>query len=191
MPRTEQVAAIQHQYGLDRPVPSSSSTMLKKCSPGTWGPACSLKDPSPKILSARLPATMEPAPSYAMLFSICRRSIGRRRALRQISPARSSDQSDHRRRSRDGRGSGSTLILLQLLFSMWLGVTQVHGVRSMVWDQTRSPDFLPSTRCCVAIGKLRASAASFNFTGDLDSLACRRWRRSCGSPARHDQSHVE
>jgi peptide/nickel transport system permease protein len=121
----DQVAAIRHQYGLDLPLPEQFLRYVKDVIGGDMGISLFTQRPVAEDLLSRLPATMELA-LYAMLLAI---SAGM--PLGVIAALRRNSWLDHFVRVITVAGLAMAAfwlaILLQLLFSMWLGVTPVQG----------------------------------------------------------------
>ena len=121
----DQVALIRHQFGLDLPLPLQFLHYVENVFTGDMGISLFTQRPVAEDLIARLPATMELA-LYAMTLSVVAGvPLGVLAALRRNSWI------DHVIRVITVTGLAMAAfwlaILLQLLFSMWLGVTPVQG----------------------------------------------------------------
>ena len=121
----DQVASIRHQYGLDLPLPTQFFRYVRDVISGHMGTSLFTQRPVAEDLLARLPATMELA-MFAMVLAI---SAGV--PLGVIAALRRNSWLDHAVRVITVAGLAMAAfwlaILLQLLFSMWLGLTPVQG----------------------------------------------------------------
>jgi peptide/nickel transport system permease protein len=121
----DQVAAIRHQYGLDRPLPLQFLHYCENVITGDMGTSLFTQRPVAEDLVSRLPATMELA-LYAMTLAIAAGV-----PLGVVAALRRNSWLDHAVRVITVAGLAMAAfwlaILLQLLFSMWLGVTPVQG----------------------------------------------------------------
>jgi len=121
----DQVAAIRQQYGLDLPLPEQFLRYVKDVIGGDMGISLFTQRPVAEDLLSRLPATMELA-LYAMVLAI---TVGM--PLGVVAALRRNSWLDHFVRVVTVAGLAMAAfwlaILLQLLFSMWLGVTPVQG----------------------------------------------------------------
>jgi ABC-type dipeptide/oligopeptide/nickel transport system permease component len=121
----DQVAMIRHQFGLDRPLPVQFVRYLHDVISGNMGISLYTQRPVAEDLWARLPATLELA-LYAIVLAVAAGvPLGVVAALRRNSLL------DHAVRVVTVAGLAMAAfwlaILLQLLFSMWLGWTPVQG----------------------------------------------------------------
>jgi peptide/nickel transport system permease protein len=121
----EQVAKIRHKFGLDLPLPEQFERYVADVATGNLGVSLFTQRPIAEDLLARLPATFELALyaiTFAVLFGV---PLGVVAALSRNSLL------DHMVRVLTISGLAMAAfwlaILLQLLFSMWLGVTPVQG----------------------------------------------------------------
>src|ERR1700722_17936764 len=121
----DQIASIRHQYGLDQPLPSQFLHYVENVVTGDMGPSLFTQRPVAEDLFARLPATMELA-LFAMAFAV---TAGV--PLGVVAALRRNSWLDHLVRVLTVAGLAMAAfwlaILLQLLFSMWLGLTPVQG----------------------------------------------------------------
>jgi ABC-type dipeptide/oligopeptide/nickel transport system permease component len=121
----EQVAAIRHQYGLDLPLPVQFLHYVEGVITGDMGISLFTQRPVAEDLLSRLPATMELALFAMVLAIVAGVPLGVVAALRRNSWL------DHLVRIVTVAGLAMAAfwlaILLQLLFSMWLGLTPVQG----------------------------------------------------------------
>lgn len=121
----EQVAKIRHQYGLDLPLPEQFARYVADVATGNMGVSLFTQRPVAEDLLARLPATFELA-LYAIIAAVV---IGM--PLGVVSALSRNSLLDHVVRVLTISGLAMAAfwlaILLQLLFSMWLGVTPVQG----------------------------------------------------------------
>jgi peptide/nickel transport system permease protein len=121
----EQVAALRHRYGLDLPLPEQFARYVGDVVRGNMGTSLFTQRPVADDLLARLPATFELALSAITLAVAVGVPLGVVAALRRNSWL------DHVVRVVTVSGLAMAAfwlaILLQLLFSMWLGVTPVQG----------------------------------------------------------------
>ena len=121
----EQVAAIRHQYGLDLPLPQQFVRYVGDVVRGNMGTSLFTQRPVADDLWSRLPATLELALYAIVLAVVCGVPLGVIAALRR------NHLLDHVVRVVTVAGLAMAAfwlaILLQLLFSMWLGVTPVQG----------------------------------------------------------------
>ena len=122
----EQVEALRHQFGLDLPLPLAVRALRRATwRPATWGPACSPSARSPRICgrACRRRSNWRSTPSCSP--SLVGVPLGVVAALRRNSLL------DHVVRVVTISGLAMAAfwlaILLQLLFSMWLGLTPVQG----------------------------------------------------------------
>ncbi len=121
----EQVAALRHKYGLDLPLPRQFVRYVGDVASGNMGISLFTQRPVAEDLWRRLPATLELA-LYAIVIAIVAGvPLGVVAALRRNSLL------DHAVRVVTVTGLAMAAfwlaILLQLLFSMWLGLTPVQG----------------------------------------------------------------
>ncbi len=121
----DQVALIRHQYGLDLPLPMQFARYVRDVVSGDMGTSLFTQRPVAEDLLARLPATMELA-LYAMATAVI---VGV--PLGVVAALRRNSWLDHFVRVITVAGLAMAAfwlaILLQLLFSMWLGLTPVQG----------------------------------------------------------------
>jgi ABC-type dipeptide/oligopeptide/nickel transport system permease component len=121
----DQVAAIRHQYGLDQPLPAQFLHYVESVMTGDMGISLFTQRPVAEDLISRLPATMELA-LYALSLAVL---VGV--PLGVVAAARRNSWLDHAVRVVTVAGLAMAAfwlaILLQLLFSMWLGLTPVQG----------------------------------------------------------------
>jgi peptide/nickel transport system permease protein len=121
----DQVARIRHQYGLDQPLPEQFVHYVRDVLSGNMGTSLFTQRPVADDLWARLPATLELA-LYAIVLAVV---IGV--PLGVIAALRRNSLLDHLVRVISVSGLAMAAfwlaILLQLLFSMWLGWTPVQG----------------------------------------------------------------
>jgi ABC-type dipeptide/oligopeptide/nickel transport system permease component len=121
----EQVQALRHKYGLDLPLPRQFLRYVGDTATGNMGTSLFTQRPVAEDLWSRLPATLELA-LYAMVIAVVSGvPLGVVAALRRNSLL------DHVVRVATITGLAMAAfwlaILLQLLFSMWLGLTPVQG----------------------------------------------------------------
>ena len=121
----EQVAALRHQYGLDLPLPWQFTHYLRDVATGNMGTSLFTQRPVAEDLWTRLPATLELALCAITLAVAVGVPLGVVAALSRNSLL------DHAVRIVTVGGLAMAAfwlaILLQLLFSMWLGLTPVQG----------------------------------------------------------------
>lgn len=121
----EQVAALRHQYGLDQPLPAQFVRYVEDVATGNLGISLFTQRPVAEDLWERTPATFELA-----LFSITI-AIVTGVPLGVVAALRRNSLLDHLVRVVTVAGLAMAAfwlaILLQLLFSMWLGWTPVQG----------------------------------------------------------------
>jgi peptide/nickel transport system permease protein len=121
----EQVRALRHKYGLDLPLPQQFVRYVGDVATGNMGTSLFTQRPVAEDLWSRLPATLELALYAIVLAVIAGVPLGVVAALRRNSPL------DHLVRVVTITGLAMAAfwlaILLQLLFSMWLGLTPVQG----------------------------------------------------------------
>ena len=121
----EQVAAIRHQYGLDQSLPMQFLHYVKDVLQGDMGTSLFTQRPVAEDLIARLPATMELA-LYAMALAVLAGV-----PLGVVAALQRNSWFDHVVRLITVAGLAMAAfwlaILLQLLFSMRLGLTPVQG----------------------------------------------------------------
>ncbi len=121
----EQVAAIRHEYGLDLPLPMQFARYIGDAVTGDMGVSLYTQRPVAEDLLARLPATFELA-LYAIILAI----LGGV-PLGVVAALRRNSWLDHLVRIVTVAGLAMAAfwlaILLQLLFSMQLGLTPVQG----------------------------------------------------------------
>jgi ABC-type dipeptide/oligopeptide/nickel transport system permease component len=121
----EQVAVLRHKYGLDLPLPQQFVRYVGDVAAGNMGTSLFTQRPVAEDLWSRLPATMELALYAIVIAVIVGVPLGVVAALRRNSPL------DHLVRVVTITGLAMAAfwlaILLQLLFSMWLGLTPVQG----------------------------------------------------------------
>lgn len=121
----EQVTKVRHQFGLDLPLPVQFAHYVRDVVTGDMGTSLFTQRPVADDLLQRLPATFELA-IYAMVLAVVIGvPLGVGAALHRNSLL------DHMVRIVTIGGLAMAAfwlaILLQLLFSMWLGVTPVQG----------------------------------------------------------------
>lgn len=121
----DQIAAIRHAYGLDLPLPQQFVRYLGDLLHGHMGTSLYTQRPVAEDLWARLPATLELA-WYAIVLAV---AVGV--PLGVVAALRRNSWLDHLVRVVTVAGLAMAAfwlaILLQLLFSMWLGWTPVQG----------------------------------------------------------------
>jgi peptide/nickel transport system permease protein len=121
----DQVAALRHQYGLDLPLPWQFARYVGDVATGNMGTSLFTQRPVAEDLWARLPATLELA-LYAIVIAVL---VGV--PLGVVAALRRNSLLDHVVRVVTITGLAMAAfwlaILLQLLFSMWLGLTPVQG----------------------------------------------------------------
>jgi peptide/nickel transport system permease protein len=121
----EQVEAARKQYGLDLPVPQQFFRYLKTLASGDMGVSFYTQRPISEDLVSRLPATFELAIFAISIAATAGIFLGVCAALRRNSLL------DHTIRMLTTAGLAIAAfwlaILLQLVFSMWLGLTPVQG----------------------------------------------------------------
>jgi peptide/nickel transport system permease protein len=121
----EQVAKVRHDFGLDLPLPVQFGHYVRDVVVGDMGTSLFTQRPVADDLLERLPATFELA-IYAMVLAIL---IGV--PLGVVAALHRNSLLDHVVRIVTIGGLAMAAfwlaILLQLLFSMWLGVTPVQG----------------------------------------------------------------
>lgn len=121
----EQVAALREKYGLDRPLPVQFVRYVADVARGNMGISLFTQRPVADDLLARLPATLELA-LYAIVIAVLAGV-----PLGVIAALRRNSLLDHVVRVVTVAGLAMAAfwlaILLQLLFSMWLGLTPVQG----------------------------------------------------------------
>jgi ABC-type dipeptide/oligopeptide/nickel transport system permease component len=121
----EQVAKVRHDYGLDLPLPVQFAHYVRNVVTGDMGTSLFTQRPVAEDLLERLPATFELA-IYAIVLAIL---IGV--PLGVVAALHRNSLLDHVVRIVTIGGLAMAAfwlaILLQLLFSMWLGVTPVQG----------------------------------------------------------------
>lgn len=121
----EQVEKLRHEYGLDLPLPVQFAHYVHDVATGDMGTSLFTQRPVADDLLERLPATFELA-TYAIVLAV---AIGV--PLGVVAALRRNSLLDHIIRILTIGGLAMAAfwlaILLQLLFSMWLGVTPVQG----------------------------------------------------------------
>jgi peptide/nickel transport system permease protein len=121
----EQVIALRHEYGLDLPLSQQFARYLQEVTTGNLGISLFTQRPVAEDLRSRLPATLELALCAITLAVTIGVPLGVVAALTRNSPL------DHLVRIVTISGLATAAfwlaILLQLLFSMWLGLTPVQG----------------------------------------------------------------
>ncbi len=121
----EQVQALRHKYGLDLPLPQQFVRYVGDIATGNMGISLFTQRPVAEDLWSRLPATLELALYAIVIAVVVGVPLGVVAALRRNSPL------DHLVRVVTVTGLAMAAfwlaILLQLLFSMWLGLTPVQG----------------------------------------------------------------
>ena len=120
-----QIAAIRRQFGLDLPLPAQFAHYAGDVVRGDFGTSLFTQRPVAEDLWARLPATLELA-LFAMTLAIAAGI-----PLGVVAALRRGTWLDHAVRVITVAGLAMAAfwlaILLQLLFSMWLGLTPVRG----------------------------------------------------------------
>jgi peptide/nickel transport system permease protein len=121
----EQVQALRHKYGLDLPLPQQFLRYVGDTATGNMGTSLFTQRPVAEDLWSRLPATLELALYAIVIAVVAGVPLGVVAALRRNSLL------DHVVRLATVTGLAMAAfwlaILLQLLFSMWLGLTPVQG----------------------------------------------------------------
>ena len=121
----EQVQALRHKYGLDLPLPQQFLRYVGATATGNMGTSLFTQRPVAEDLWSRLPATLELA-LYAMVIAVVAGV-----PLGVVAAVRRNSLLDHVVRVATITGLAMAAfwlaILLQLLFSMWLGLTPVQG----------------------------------------------------------------
>jgi ABC-type dipeptide/oligopeptide/nickel transport system permease component len=121
----EQVQALRHKYGLDLPLPQQFLRYVGATATGNMGTSLFTQRPVAEDLWSRLPATFELA-LYAMVIAVVAGV-----PLGVVAAVRRNSLLDHVVRVATITGLAMAAfwlaILLQLLFSMWLGLTPVQG----------------------------------------------------------------
>jgi ABC-type dipeptide/oligopeptide/nickel transport system permease component len=121
----EQVQALRHKYGLDLPLPQQFLRYVGDTATGNMGTSLFTQRPVAEDLWSRLPATLELA-LYAMMIAV----VGGV-PLGVVAAVRRNSILDHVVRVATITGLAMAAfwlaILLQLLFSVWLGLTPVQG----------------------------------------------------------------
>ena len=121
----EQVAALRHKYWLDRPLPVQFAHYVAGVATGDMGTSLFTQRPVSEDLLSRLPATLELA-IYATIIAV----VGGI-PLGVVAALRRNSWLDHAVRVVTVAGLAMAAfwlaILLQLLFSMWLGWTPLQG----------------------------------------------------------------
>jgi len=121
----EQVQVLRHKYGLDLPLPQQFLRYVGDVATGSMGTSLFTQRPVAEDLWSRLPATLELALYAIVLAVVVGVPLGVVAALRRNSLL------DHMVRIVTITGLAMAAfwlaILLQLLFSMWLGLTPVQG----------------------------------------------------------------
>jgi ABC-type dipeptide/oligopeptide/nickel transport system permease component len=121
----EQVQALRHKYGLDLPLPQQFLRYVGEVATGNMGTSLFTQRPVAEDLWSRLPATLELA-LYAIVIAVV---FGV--PLGVVAALRRNTLLDHLLRLGTITGLAMAAfwlaILLQLLFSMWLGVTPIQG----------------------------------------------------------------
>jgi ABC-type dipeptide/oligopeptide/nickel transport system permease component len=121
----EQVQALRHKYGLDLPLPQQFARYVGDIATGNLGISLFTQRPVAEDLWSRLPATLELA-LYAIVIGVV---VGV--PLGVVAALRRNSTLDHLVRVATVTGLAMAAfwlaILLQLLFSMWLGLTPVQG----------------------------------------------------------------
>jgi ABC-type dipeptide/oligopeptide/nickel transport system permease component len=121
----EQVQALRQKYGLDLPLPQQFLRYIGDVATGNMGTSLFTQRPIAEDLWARLPATLELALCAIVIAIMAGVPLGVVAALRRNSLL------DHVVRLVTITGLAMAAfwlaILLQLLFSMWLGLTPVQG----------------------------------------------------------------
>jgi peptide/nickel transport system permease protein len=121
----EQVQVLRHKYGLDLPLPQQFLRYVGDVATGNMGISLFTQRPVAEDLWSRLPATLELALYGIAIAVVAGVPLGVVAALRRNSLL------DHAVRLATITGLAMAAfrlaILLQLTFSMWLGVTPVQG----------------------------------------------------------------
>ena len=121
----EQVQVLRHKYGLDLPLPQQFLRYVGATATGNMGTSLFTQRPVAEDLWSRLPATFELA-LYAMVIAVVAGV-----PLGVVAAVRRNSLLDHVVRVATITGLAMAAfwlaILLQLLFSMWLGLTPVQG----------------------------------------------------------------
>ena len=121
----EQIEALRHKYWLDRPLPVQFAHYVADVARGNMGISLFTQRPVSEDLFARLPATLELA-LYAIVIAVMAGV-----PLGVVAALRRNSWLDHVVRVVTVAGLAMAAfwlaILLQLLFSMWLGLTPVQG----------------------------------------------------------------
>ena len=121
----EQVQVLRHKYGLDLPLPQQFLRYVGATATGNMGTSLFTQRPVAEDLWSRLPATLELA-LYAMVIAVVAGV-----PLGVVAAVRRNSLLDHVVRVATITGLAMAAfwlaILLQLLFSMWLGLTPVQG----------------------------------------------------------------
>ena len=121
----EQVQALRHKYGLDLPLPQQFARYVGDIATGNMGISLFTQRPVAEDLWSRLPATLELA-LYAIVIAVV---VGV--PLGVVAALKRNSLLDHVVRIVTIGGLAMAAfwlaILLQLLFSMWLGLTPVQG----------------------------------------------------------------
>ena len=121
----EQVQALRHKYGLDLPLPQQFLRYVGDTATGNMGTSLFTQRPVAEDLWSRLPATLELA-LYAIVIAV---AVGV--PLGVVAALSRNSLLDHVVRIVTISGLAMAAfwlaILLQLLFSMWLGLTPVQG----------------------------------------------------------------
>ena len=121
----EQVATLRHKYWLDRPLPAQFAHYVAGIATGDMGTSLFTQRPVSEDLLSRLPATLELA-IYATIIAV----VGGI-PLGVVAALRRNSWLDHAVRVVTVAGLAMAAfwlaILLQLLFSMWLGWTPLQG----------------------------------------------------------------
>jgi ABC-type dipeptide/oligopeptide/nickel transport system permease component len=121
----EQVQALRHKYGLDLPLPQQFLRYVGDTATGSMGTSLFTQRPVAEDLWSRLPATLELA-LYAVAIAVVGGVL-----LGVVAAVRRNSLLDHVVRVATITGLAMAAfwlaILLQLLFSMWLGLTPVQG----------------------------------------------------------------
>jgi peptide/nickel transport system permease protein len=121
----EQVQTLRHKYGLDLPLPRQFVRYVGDVATGNMGTSLFTQRPVAEDLWSRLPATLELA-LYAIVIAVV---VGV--PLGVVAALRRNSLLDHVVRLATVTGLAMAAfwlaILLQLTFSMWLGVTPVQG----------------------------------------------------------------
>jgi peptide/nickel transport system permease protein len=121
----EQIEALRHKYWLDRPLPVQFAHYVADVARGNMGISLFTQRPVSEDLFARLPATLELA-LYAIVIAVMAGV-----PLGVVAALRRNSWLDHVVRVVTVAGLAMAAfwlaILLQLLFSMWLGWTPLQG----------------------------------------------------------------